>query len=134
MPNKSIITGQKISPELKARANELRQTMTPTETRLWQALRANRLGGIHFRRQQIIGSYIVDFYCHAVGLVIEVDGGVHLAQQTEDRNRDAYLQDFGLTVLRFKNDEVEQHIADVLSAIHSVCLSGEKNGSENETV
>ena len=110
MPYKSLITQQKISPELKARAEEIRRQMTPAEQKLWQRLRANRLGGFHFRRQQIIAPYIVDFYCHAVGLVVEVDGGVHLEQEAYDRDRDENLKGLGLKVLRFSNREVFCHL------------------------
>jgi very-short-patch-repair endonuclease len=77
MQSNKIITGQQVSPELKARAKELRQEMTPAESKLWQRLRAGRLEGFHFRRQQIIGGYIADFYCHAAGLVVEVDGIIY---------------------------------------------------------
>ena len=132
MPNKSIITGQHISPVLKARAQELRRAMTPAESKLWEELRANRLNGFHFRRQQIIGSFIVDFYCHAVGLVVEVDGGIHLAQQADDRLRDAYLQDLGLTVLRFNNEVVEHQLNHVLATIHAACLLGESQSADKE--
>ena len=121
MPNKQIITGQKISPELKARANELRQRMTPAEKMLWERIKANRLEGYHFRRQQIIDGYIVDFYCHAVGLVIEVDGGIHQKQQADDRLRDEHLHYLGLTILRFLNTEVEHEMDMVLSKILEVC-------------
>jgi very-short-patch-repair endonuclease len=126
MPNKSIITGQQVSSDLIALAQELRRNMTPAESILWQSLRANRLGGFHFRRQQIIGTYIVDFYCHSTRLVIEVDGGIHITQQAEDYYRDTFFQDLGLTVFRFKNEEVEQQIDRVLSAIHELCLEGKQ--------
>src|SRR6476469_9993306 len=72
-------------------AETLRRTMTPAETMLWQHLRANRLQGYHFRRQQVIAAFIADFYCHAAGLVVEVDGGVHAAQVTYDAERDRVL-------------------------------------------
>jgi len=61
MNKKNIITGQKVSPEKLERAKELRREMTPAERRLWQRLRANRLDGWHFRRQQVIDGFIVDF-------------------------------------------------------------------------
>ena len=64
MRKRNIVTGQKVSREKLRRAQELRQKMTPAERRLWNQLRANRLGGWHFRRQQIIDGFIVDFYCH----------------------------------------------------------------------
>lgn len=61
MPGKDIITGQRIPPRLRERAKELRKRMTPAEKKLWHRLRAGRLEGFHFRRQQIISPYIVDF-------------------------------------------------------------------------
>ena len=64
---KSLITGQNISPELQERSKALRREMTPWERKLWVHLRANGLGGFHFRRQQIIDGYIVDFYCQTAG-------------------------------------------------------------------
>lgn len=128
MSHKHIITGQRISPELKARAQELRRNMTPAEAKLWERLRANRLEGYHFRRQQIIDGYIVDFYCHAVGLVVEVDGAVHFDQQDYDRRRDDHLRALGLTVLRFFNTEVNKEMDTVLSVIWETCQK--ERGSE----
>jgi very-short-patch-repair endonuclease len=121
MPKKGIVTGQRISPELHARANELRQNMTPAELLLWQHLRAGRLQGYHFRRQQIIDRFIVDFYCHKAALVVEVDGGIHLEQQAYDRERELFMKDFDLRVLRFANTEVEHNLEDVLHAILQAC-------------
>ena len=91
MPVKNIIPGQKIDPKKLQRARELRREMTPAEQVLWQALRGNKLDGFHFRRQQIITGYIVDFYCHAASLAIELDGEVHLQQQEYDSERDRVL-------------------------------------------
>jgi len=57
--------------------------MTPAEEILWQELRGNKIG-VHFRRQQIIAGFIVDYYCHKAALVVEVDGDIHDLQQEED--------------------------------------------------
>ena len=84
---------------------------------LWGRLRANRLEGLHFRRQQVIDGYIVDFYCHAAGLAIEIDGPVHRAQSESDAARDSVLRDRGLTVLRVTNDQVHDDIEGVLRRI-----------------
>ena len=65
MPVKNIIPGQKVTKEKLLRAKELRSEMTPAEKILWNELRANKLG-VHFRRQQVIQGFIVDFYCHPV--------------------------------------------------------------------
>jgi len=83
MPIKNIIPGQTVAKEKLQRAKELRRDMTPAEKILWGKLRGNKLG-VHFRRQQIIAGFIVDFYCHKAALVIEVDGDIHDLQQEED--------------------------------------------------
>jgi very-short-patch-repair endonuclease len=121
MPYKDIITKQKISPIKYARAKELRHEMTPAERKLWARLRDSRLAGFHFRRQQMIEPYIVDFYCHQAALVIEVDGGVHLEQEEYDRQRELDLQSLGLRVLRFSNLDVTRHMDTVLEEILHAC-------------
>jgi len=128
MPKKGIVTGQRVSPELHARTKELRQNMTPAELLLWQHLRAGRLQGYHFRRQQIVDRFIVDFYCHKAALVVEVDGGIHLKQSAYDRERELFLQDIGLQVLRFANTEVEHNLEDVLHAILQACQQHQTGG------
>jgi len=105
MPVKNIYPGQKIDPEKIQRARTLRSQMTPAEKVLWQELRGNKLGS-HFRRQQVIAGFIVDFYCHTAGLVIELDGDIHREQQEYDAERDKILEGMGLRVIRFRNDEV----------------------------
>ena len=123
MDSKNIITGQQISTVLKDRAKQLRREMTRAEQLLWQRLKANRLGGFHFRRQQIIDGYIADFYCHAAGLVVEVDGGIHLEQETYDRVRDRRMTELGLKVLRFSNSAVQNEMENVLEQILLACQS-----------
>ena len=98
--------------------------MTPAESRLWQRLRAGHLEGFHFRRQQIIGKFIVDFYCHQADLVVEVDGGVHLDQGDYDQQRDEILKLNGLTVLRVTNQDVNQNLEGVLTLILEACSKG----------
>jgi very-short-patch-repair endonuclease len=121
MPLKNIITGQRVNPEKLRKAKEMRQNMTPAERKLWQRLRAGRLEGFHFRRQQIIDGYITDFYCHAAGIVVEVDGDIHLEQQEYDRERDQHLSAKGLRVLRFYNTHVNKDIEAVLEVILKAC-------------
>jgi very-short-patch-repair endonuclease len=91
MKARNIVIGQKVDPIKVQRAKELRRRMTPEEEVLWKALQANRLGGLHFRRQQIISGFIVDFYCHAAKVIVEVDGIVHERQAQADRERDQIL-------------------------------------------
>ena len=121
MPIKKIITGQLPTRQLVENAEAMRQTMTQAEAKLWQRLKANRLGGLHFRRQQVIGQYIVDFYCHQAELVVEVDGGVHIGREEIDQIREQRLQSFGLKVLRFTNIEIDQHMDVVLDMILRTC-------------
>jgi very-short-patch-repair endonuclease len=128
MPNRQhIITGQRIDPAKLQRAKELRRNMTPAEKRLWAELRANRLDGFHFRRQQIIDGFVVDFYCHAARLVVEVDGPVHddNEQIEYDVERSHILAARELEILRVKNEEVMQDIDGVLARIRAACHGGE---------
>src|SRR5512141_1278553 len=110
MPAKNIVTNQRVAKEKLERAKELRREMTPAEKVLWQELRANKLS-VHFRRQQIIAGFIVDFYCHKAALVIEVDGDIHDLQQEEDSGREKALSEMGLKIVRFRNDEVLKNLS-----------------------
>lgn len=103
------------------RAKELRRQMTEVERILWQQLRANRLQGFHFRRQQIIDGFIVDFYCHAAGLVVEVDGGIHQQQAEYDGERDRILSARGLRILRVRNVEISENLSGILARIAAAC-------------
>src|SRR4026209_1119961 len=103
MPVKNIIPGQKVTKEKLQRAKELRREMTPAEKILWEELRANKLG-VHFRRQQVIAGFIVEFYCHKPALVIEVDGDIHDLPQDEDARREKALREMGLRIVRFRNE------------------------------
>ena len=119
MPLKNIITGQRVSKEKLQRAKELRREMTPAEKILWNELRSNKLG-VHFRRQQIIAGFIVDFYCHKAGLVIELDGDIHDLQQAEDKRREKLLSEIGLRIVRFRNDEVVKDLTAVTTRIRAL--------------
>ena len=100
---------------------------------MWSRLRKKRLGN-KFRRQHSIGRYIVDFYCPAGKLVIEIDGSQHLDNQEHDRQRDLYLMSLGLKVLRFWNSEVNNNLEGVLARIMSHLPSGsppQRGGEEH---
>ncbi|MFO0804491.1 MAG: DUF559 domain-containing protein [Gemmataceae bacterium] len=103
------------------RAKELRRKMTPAERALWQHLRRNQLDGLHFRRQQVLFGFIADFYCHAAGLVIEVDGDVHDSQIAADADRTEILESKGFSVHRVRNEDVFSRIDVVLGEIRSIC-------------
>jgi very-short-patch-repair endonuclease len=119
---KNIIPGQRVTKEKLNRARELRSEMTPAEKILWQEVRANKLG-VHFRRQQIIAGFIVDFYCHSAGLVIELDGEIHLKQKQDDSEREKALKEMGLSVVRFQNEEVTK---DLLKVVNKIRVSLQK--------
>jgi very-short-patch-repair endonuclease len=119
MPVKNIIPGQPVTKEKLQRARELRQELTPAEKILWNELRENKLGA-HFRRQQVIAGFIVDFYCHTAGLVIELDGGIHDKQIEEDARRDRVLAEMGLRIVRFRNEEILKDLQSVLGKIRTL--------------
>ncbi|THF58657.1 endonuclease domain-containing protein [Pseudothauera rhizosphaerae] len=105
-------------------AKKLRQDMTDAERLLWRHLRARRLDGQKFRRQQPIGPYVVDFVHFGVRLIVEADGGQHNGS-THDRQRDEWLRGQGFRVMRFWNDDVLLRTDDVLSAIWAA-VAGER--------
>lgn len=105
---------------LLSNAKRLRKEATDTERHLWKYLRAKRLG-FKFRRQVVIGPYIVDFVCHDRRLVIECDGGQHASQKSYDQKRDQWLQKQGYRVLRFWDNEVLQNLDAVLERILVCC-------------
>jgi very-short-patch-repair endonuclease len=108
-----------VSMKQRVRARSLRANSTEAERIVWWALRAHRLNGASFRRQTPIGPYVVDFICHAAGLVIEIDGGQHFESKQEQRDarRDAYLAGKGFRVLRFNNHDVMLNRQGVLETI-----------------
>ena len=105
-------------------AKELRRKMTPSEKVLWQRLRTNKIAGLKFRRQHPINFYIADFYCHEARLVIEVDGPIHdrIDRREHDQQRDGVIEDFGIMVLRFSNDEIRYHLKQVVKKIEEVSI------------
>ena len=95
----------------------LRRHATLAERRLWQILRDRRLGGLKFRRQHSVGPYVLDFYCHAARLAVEVDGSVHddPARAEYDARRTRALTADGIRVVQCVNDEVSRQ-PDVVAA------------------
>ena len=116
-----IITEQLVAEEKLQRAKELRKEMTVAESILWQQLGANKLRGLHFRRQQIIDGFIADFYCHASAVVVELDGPLHEQSRDEDADRDCIFSQRGLLVTRFTNEQVLSDLATVLETIARMC-------------
>ena len=106
------------------RAYELRNNQTDAEKYLWQYLRKNQILGLRFKRQHPISTFIADFYCHKIKLVIEIDGEVHLSEycQEHDDGRTYELERFGIMVIRFTNSEVLNNTVSVLSEIKNRCI------------
>jgi very-short-patch-repair endonuclease len=99
------------------RAHKLRREATDVERWLWQRLRRAQIDGASFRRQHPAGNYILDFYCPALRLAIELDGGQHATAVQRDRVRDAWLSRQGVTLLRFWNSDVIGNLSGVMEVI-----------------
>ncbi|MEY9142798.1 very-short-patch-repair endonuclease [Bradyrhizobium elkanii] len=104
----------------RATAKKLRANTTPHERILWRALRELPTDGTHFRRQAPIGPYVVDFFCPAKRLVVELDGGHHNEDETakHDRERQHWLEKEGYRVIRFWNSEITADLNAVLERIY----------------
>ena len=108
-------------PHLKTFRKELRNNSTPAEAALWTRLKAKQLEGRRFRRQFSVTGYILDFYCPAEFLAIELDGNGHFtASQSEyDEERDLFLLTYGIKVLRFENKWVWNDLESLLEIVKS---------------
>ena len=119
--NRDPFRGKPGSPEyLTALARKLRLNMTECEELLWEKLAKKKLMGLRFRRQHIIGRYVVDFYCHSHKLVVEIEGPVHDTQQDYDETRFGILETLGYQVMRIKNGEILKDMSLVLDTIMKV--------------
>ncbi len=105
--------------ELKDQRKDLRSNATPAESLLWKGLQNSQLEGRKFRRQHSIGPYILDFYCPAEKLCVEVDGQMHFGSSgvLYDGERTQYLNNLGIQVIRFENKIVFQNPEGVLEEI-----------------
>ena len=101
-------------------AKDLRKNMTAAEIVLWCYLKAG-VNGLKFRRQHPLGIYIIDFYCHKLKLIIEVDGNIHDTDKIKlyDAERESNLVNEGYSIIRFSNDQVLKDINSVLTAINT---------------
>ncbi len=102
-------------------AKDLRKNMTHAEMVLWGHLKAG-VNGLKFRRQHPIGIYIVDFYCHKIRLIIEVDGKIHDKKEVKeyDLKRENDLKSWGYKILRFTNERVLRDTSLVLVEITDI--------------
>ena len=118
-PRASTHTDRAIYDDIKERALLMRQNPTPAEAVLWKRLRRKQIRGLHFRRQHPINRFIVDFFCPAARLVIEIDGSVHNdpGQREYDQDRQQFLEQAGFKVLRFTNEQTLRETDAVIEAI-----------------
>ena len=128
------------NPKLKELARQLRNNSTKSEIKLWQKLKRKQLYGYDFHRQKPLLNVIADFYCYELQLVIELDGYSHQFEevQLKDKVKQKELENIGLTVLRFQDNEVMQDMDNVLRAIENYIINFKEHtpnpsqeGSEN---
>jgi len=115
---------KKPDPQLLIFAKSMRHTATDAEHLMWQVLRAKRFMNLKFRRQHVIKPYIVDFYCHEIGLVIELDGSQHGTDDAieYDAERTQFLEALGLTVVRYWNYDVLGRTDLILDHLWNMCF------------
>ena len=107
------------TPDVFKKASELRKYETVAEKILWARLHKNQKLGLQFRRQHPINRFIADFYCPKIKLVLEVDGSIHDLPENQDYDigRSEILKDFGITVIRFTNEQIVDDIENVIIEI-----------------
>jgi len=106
------------NPALKQRARELRRAGNLPEVLMWQQLHKKKFKGYDFDRQKIIGNYIVDFYCVDCAVVLEIDGYSHDFKVGYDVERDLYLENLGITVVRVQVKDVMNNLRDVMDMLN----------------
>jgi len=102
------------NPDLVPLAKKLRKARNLPEVLVWLQLNKQQLTGYNIHRQKIIGNYIVDFYCPACDVVIEIDGDSHNEKEEYDAMRDVYLNGLGLHVIHIKAKDVLERLPNVM--------------------
>lgn len=110
-------------PELKQRRRKFRQDQTDAEKLLWSKIRNRQLNGLKFLRQYSVGDYVLDFYCPKVRLAVELDGSQHIEDKSQiyDEQRTKFLEQKGIQVVRFWNNEVINNLNGVLEKVVEIC-------------
>lgn len=117
------------TPKLKEIARQLRNNSTLSEVLLWLELKGKKMLGYDFHRQKPIDNYIVDFFCHELMLVIEIDGISHTWEEVavNDEIRQRTIESLGIQFLRFDDKEIKQNMSFVLNTIHDWIVEKEKS-------
>lgn len=112
------------NPKLKEYARDLRNNSTHAEIKLWMHLRKKQIHGYDFHRQKPIDKYILDFFCYELMLGIEVDGYTHLTEeiQKKDLEKEKRMNELGISILRFKDEEVLKGIENVIASIEKFIM------------
>jgi threonyl-tRNA synthetase len=118
--------------DLKDRAKDMAKNMTKAEKSVWFDILGSEKTGFKWVKQKVIDNYILDFYCHTLGLVIEIDGDSHAERQEYDKIRTNLLESYGLKVVRFTNQEVYENIAGVSSQLKEIIESRQQELTKNE--
>jgi very-short-patch-repair endonuclease len=113
------------NPKLKMLARQLRKNSTLAEIILWKSIKGKALD-YEFHRQVAVNEFIIDFYCHELKLAIEVDGYTHDYNFENDYIRQKKLESFGITFVRFTDEDVKRHINDVIRALQIIISELEK--------
>ncbi len=113
------------NPKLKELARELRKNSTLSEVLLWLKIKG-KVMGVEFHRQVPIDNFIVDFYCHELMLVIEIDGNSHDDKQDYDQNRQLILENLGVKFIRFRDIDVKQKMSWILEEL-MICIEDNRN-------
>jgi very-short-patch-repair endonuclease len=110
------------TPDVFKKAKELRKNETEAEKILWEKLNRNQILGLQFRRQHPIDRFIADFYCAKIKLVVEVDGSIHELPENLDYDigRSEIMNDFGITVIRFSNEQIINEIDTTIKKIEKI--------------
>ncbi len=109
------------NPKLKEYARNMRNKSTQAEIKLWMYVKGKQIKGYDFRRQKPIDEYILDFFCYEMMLGIEVDGYTHLLEETlkKDAEKEKRMNELGISILRFKDEEVFKRIENVILSIEN---------------
>ena len=110
------------NPKLKNRAKELRKAGNLSEVLFWMQVKNKKILSLDFHRQKIIGNYIVDFYCPALALVIEIDGSSHNDKVEYDNKRENYLKQLGLEVIRYSDIDIKRNLNSVIENLKELCM------------
>jgi very-short-patch-repair endonuclease len=109
-------------PRLITHAKQMRREMTEPEIRIWLKLRAKRFAAVKYRKQKVVGRYIVDFSSNKPKLAIEIDGDTHAGRETYDVIRTQFLEEQGYRVIRFSNRDVMENLEGVLETLAAVVI------------